>query len=402
MKRLLFLSLSLLFPLLVWGQGFSSSPATTIRATNVLDNAGSIFLYIPNQTDFLGSMTIGSGGRNLSTNGNTLSPGKYNLFIGVDAGKSATTNEYNTFIGYNAGEHAEGGQNTAVGAYAGHNITSGSGNSLFSYDAGQAITTGERNAVFGGDCLPRLTTGNYNSIFGTSTASYMVTNSGCSIFGAWAGQQNLGDNNSFFGFETGIANTTGHHGAFFGDFAGSSNTVENFNTYLGSDTFGLAGVTNSTAIGFEAIPSAANQMMFGNANVTSNVFHGGAYFPGKVGIGIAPSYNFQVNGQMRIEDYIDVHNASSGTARYSIATLTFPGEASISSGATTNKMRFLTGASEQLRLTEGGVNIPTQSTPPSAPSDGFVLIYAVTNGAGKIVVAAKFSDGSTNAFATQP
>lgn len=48
------------------------------------------------------------------------------------------------------------------------------------------------------------------------------------------------------------------------------------------------------------------------------------------------------------------------------------------------------------------VTLSTLAAVPATPASGFVTLYACTNGSAKIVCVAKFSDGSTNVFATQP
>lgn len=51
---------------------------------------------------------------------------------------------------------------------------------------------------------------------------------------------------------------------------------------------------------------------------------------------------------------------------------------------------------------DGGIKIPIISVVPGTPAAGSVTLFACTNGSAKVVCVAKFSDGSTNVFATQP
>lgn len=98
---------------------------------------------------------------------------------------------------------------------------------------------------------------------------------------------------------------------------------------------------------------------------------------GNVGIGVdAASAKFEVNGGFRVGSSYDpgANNAS------------IQGTLAVGGTITASNV----------------IDIATLAAVPAAPAAGFVRIYSVTNLAGKIVVAAKFNDGSTNEMALQP
>jgi hypothetical protein len=162
--------------------------------------------------------------------------GANNLFAGVNAGAANTTGDRNAFFG----------------AAAGVNNTEGFSNSFFGSFAGNANTTGGLNSFFGSFAGNANTTGGLNSFFGNIAGAVNTTGGG----------------NSFFGFRAGGSNTVGDGNTFVGYNSGLSNTTENNNTLLGFQANGVAGITNATAIGANAIVSQSNSLVLGsNANV---------------------------------------------------------------------------------------------------------------------------------------
>jgi hypothetical protein len=111
---------------------------------------------------------------------------------------------------------------------------------------------GDNNSFFGYQSGYSNQTGTANAFFGSragySNLGYHVscTEYECgtenSFFGEDAGYKNYtGSWNSFFGNETGWANTSGFNNSFFGTQAGESNTVESYNTLIGSGADIVAG-----------------------------------------------------------------------------------------------------------------------------------------------------------------
>jgi hypothetical protein len=148
--------------------------------------------------------------------------GAGNIFLGTTtsrAGNGATTT---------------GAQNVCIGSYPGQNLTSGQSNVLIGDQAGASLTTGSYNMSIGYAALSSAGAGSdYNVAIGASSL-LNVTN---------------GDNNVGIGRNAGNTVTTGGN-----------------NTFIGYDSDGVAGLSNQTAIGVNAICTAANQVMLGTAS----------------------------------------------------------------------------------------------------------------------------------------
>jgi hypothetical protein len=195
----------------------------------------------------------------------------------------------NTFVGENAGVNttpdpapglAEGKFNTFMGANAGAANTTGSDNAFFGVDAGRANTTGTDNAFFGEDAGQANTTGGDNSFFGVGAGFNNTTAELNSFFGRSAGFFNTGGGNSFFGFAAGDFNATGSD-----------------NTMIGRDADVLFNnLTNATAIGARAMVSQSDSLVLGSVNGV-----GGATATVNVGIGTTtPADRLHVNGIIRV------------------------------------------------------------------------------------------------------
>ena len=122
----------------------------------------------------------------------------------------------NLRVGPNAGVGPTGSSNTYIGFSAGTNSNApGDQNSFVGYRAGQGATSAD---------------------------------GGNSFFGAFSGPLNHGDNNSFFGRNTGLSNDSG-----------SNNTLIGANANVA-----VAGLTNATAIGAGAIVGQSDALILGN------------------------------------------------------------------------------------------------------------------------------------------
>lgn len=151
----------------------------------------------------------------------------------------------NTFAGVGAGALTTPSATTGDGHF----------NSFFGYSAGPSNTTGQNNSFFGIKAGQSNTTGGANSFFGANAGFSNTTSNG----------------NSFFGIGAGVGNTTGATNSFFGRNAGQSNTTENNNTFLGAFSNGAAGITNATAVGFQAQVTQSNSLVLGSINTDTNV-----------------------------------------------------------------------------------------------------------------------------------
>jgi hypothetical protein len=210
-----------------------------------------------------------------------------NSFFGRGAGGLGSAGSLNSFFGSQAGEQNEGNNNSFFGAQSGQNNTTGGSNAFFGAQAGQNNSTGGSNSFFGLFAGVFNVTGSNNSFFGRGAGQYNTTGQSNAFFGVSAGLGNIqgstGSNNSFFGAAAGLPNTTGESNAFFGHGAGSenttgsfnaffgpltgiTNTTESFNTFVGAKATGVAGITNATAIGADALVTQSNSLVLGNFN----------------------------------------------------------------------------------------------------------------------------------------
>ena len=160
------------------------------------------------------------------------------VFIGEDAGlNDDLSSNYNVLIGYNAGVNNTGSNSNGFGAFALEN------------------NTGNYSNGFGEEALGE-NTGDYSNGFGYNA---LASNTGefSNGFGTAALRDNTGINSNGFGANALASNT------------GANNTAVGHNASI-SDPFAY---TNTTALGYNVQPSASNQVMLGDANIT-NVWMG--------------------------------------------------------------------------------------------------------------------------------
>jgi len=257
--------------------------------------------------------TIGFQNTFFGTNAGLANTADHNAFFGDSAGMSNTTGFRNAFFGGSAGSsNTMGSHNAFFGPEVGMNNLTGYSNSFFGDSAGALNTSGFNNSFFGNSAGHNNVSGNGNAFFGYD-AGYQNTGGANSIFGAYAGQVNTtggsntfighqagtdntsGSNNSYLGFEAGGSNTMGSNNTFVGSLAGGSNIGESNNTFIGYQANGVAGITNSTAIGANAFVAQSNSLVLGSGV--------------NVGIGTgSPSFKLDIADRMR------VRQGPSGTA----------------------------------------------------------------------------------------
>ncbi len=158
------------------------SPATVTLGTDgkiIID--GTQVLYLPDQSDFLGTVVYGDGCANLSTS--APPDGRYNIGIGIGVFDALTEGDSNKAFGYQALE----------------DITTGSRNLGFGYRALRNLIDGDNNVAVGDECLLDITTGDENTCVGNL-----------------AGENILGNNNICIGFQAGDNITTGSNNIIIG------------------------------------------------------------------------------------------------------------------------------------------------------------------------------------------
>ena len=232
-----------------------------------------------------GSFNIGLGYIPLRVN----TTGNYNIGIGYAALGSNSTASYNVGIGYTAlNANTTGSFNTGVGAFNLKSNTTGNYNTGMGYSTLQSNTTGNHNCGFGFSTLASNTTGGSNTALGNNALNLNTVGSSNAAFGNGAlGQNTDGANNASVGASSLFFNSSGNENTAVGRLALWQNTTSSYNTAIGSNagysfqngnnnTFigaatdaNAAGYTNSTALGYQAVITASNQIRVGNAGVTS-------------------------------------------------------------------------------------------------------------------------------------
>ncbi|MBK8501832.1 MAG: tail fiber domain-containing protein [Saprospiraceae bacterium] len=218
------------------------------------------------------------------------------LGIGRKAGVNIMPTGYsNTFVGYYAGfKNTIGDYNSFFGALSGTNNTVGNDNSFFGTSAGQDNISGSSNVFFGRTAGKSNSSGNDNTFLGAS-AGYENTvgfanvfvgkESGFSnkvgyraLFNNADGFQNIAigqealyattqNYNIGIGTQSLYSNTTGQNNTAMGGFSGYSNNNANC-TFIGYGSGSTVGVTNGTALGYEAKVDNNNKVRIGNGFVT--------------------------------------------------------------------------------------------------------------------------------------
>lgn len=224
-----------------------------------------------------GNIWIGNGGQNSVGEAIDGTTGAYNTAVGYNAMLSNTRGKLNTAVGTSAlRANTTGNYNSAIGYTALESNTTGSYNNAFGYGALTKNTTGVENMAIGYGALQQNITGGYNIAVGGSSMINNTSGSDNVAIGYDAMNYNTtGESNVGIGSYSLQNNTTGFANTGIGRNALYYNTTGYRNTAIG-DSAMRTGTTynNSTAIGYNAQVSASNQVVIGDANVTSTILRG--------------------------------------------------------------------------------------------------------------------------------
>lgn len=194
-------------------------------------------------------------------------PGTQNVCIGEGSNGSLTTGQANVFSGYNSGKNSTSGSfNCYFGWESGKNGLTAQFNTAFGYKTLTAVTNASNNTVMGNQCGAALTSGGYNTLIGASAgvqtttavstigigreaarinnAAYLIAighqagranlvGTGDVYIGKDAGLLATGNNNTFVGYESGVALTTGGNNTLYGYQTGALLTTHSGNVHLG-------------------------------------------------------------------------------------------------------------------------------------------------------------------------
>jgi uncharacterized protein (TIGR02145 family) len=244
--------------------------------TEGVDNTANGFGALYKNT---GSNNTASGSRSLYSN----TTGGSNTALGYFTGITNTTGTQNTLIGYSADVSSTNLSNaTALGNQA--IVTASNTIQLGNADVTNVITSGSvtangvkigrgagnvsTNTAVGNGALETNATGGFNTSVG-SDALKMNTGSYNIAVGSNALKNNAGgDSNTAMGFGSNASHTSGSNNASFGTSALASNTGSG-NTAIGAIADVYAGISNATAVGFQALATANNTIQLGNTSVTN-------------------------------------------------------------------------------------------------------------------------------------
>jgi hypothetical protein len=234
-------------------------------------------LYLPDQTNFDGTLILGNGGGSLSHT--TSTTGQFNTLVGMRAGNNITTGQLNTAVGYEAlftltsgslnvayghqalRQNTTGFRNTAIGHQSLTATTTGSGNTAVGMFSLTGNVTGVENTGVGDGSLASNQTGSGNVAIGYS-ALYSGTNVTRNVaVGRQSLTNNTADDNTAIGYNSLMTNSSGS-----GNVAVGSNS-------LMSNVTGISNV----AVGHQALrnnSTASNNIGIGNSALIANTTGG--------------------------------------------------------------------------------------------------------------------------------
>ena len=212
-------------------------------------------IYLPDQTDFTGSLILGDGGTNLTH-----------------------------------GAGVEGYYNFGAGLGALTALTSGRGNMCIGYNAGKSITVGRENVAIGYNALETLSISDWNTAIGVQALDKTTSGYNVGIGYAALLQNSIGIDNLGIGNSSGKNKQTGNDNIFIGAGAGIGSGLYNTekNVIIGKSAGSLmaTGALNNILIGWQA----GNVITTGHDNII-------------IGHDIDPSAN-NANNELNIGDII--------------------------------------------------------------------------------------------------
>ncbi len=257
--------------------GSKSLFSNTIGSTNTAIGAKSLYSNTSgseNTATGYNALYSNTTGMSNTANGHSAlfsnTVGFNNSALGFSSLNQNTTGYDNTAIGYlSLSDNTIGTSNTAVGSNALRYNTTGTENSALGYGALYKNISGKGNVAIGLSALSRNETGDKNTSIGYRSL-------------AW----NTGWDNTATGYQALLANTSGFDNVAIGVDALAANTTGNGNTAVGKGTMKVHitgnnntavgfnanianGITNATAIGYQATVTVSDKIVLGNASATT-------------------------------------------------------------------------------------------------------------------------------------
>ncbi|NNF34751.1 MAG: hypothetical protein HKN68_11605 [Saprospiraceae bacterium] len=178
--------------------------------------------------------------------------GQRNVIIGYQAGQRQIDVDRGVIIGYDAGKNNDATGNTFIGYQSGITNTTGHSNLFLGYQSGFDNLDGYRNTFSGYSSGANNTTGYQNTFFGFNSGLHST----------------IGDNNVFLGVNAGLANRTGNGNTIVGMSAGGNQLngvdIGNENTFVGFQSgYFINEGSENVLIGFQS----GNNLSSGRANI---------------------------------------------------------------------------------------------------------------------------------------
>jgi hypothetical protein len=251
-------------------------PGENVDMAALRDHLIATTAYLPDQADFVGSIAVGDGLRNLArTSGEH---GRYNSTFGIDAGESLTSGYYNTLIGWSAGKAMAAHNHASSAPYAGGTLGN-VGNTFIGWQAAMVAQGALDNTGVGTKVMLNLTNGMDNAALGINALQDIEGGCENAAMGHGALQHLVG---SGINYATGV----GHRNTAVGDMAGrflngglTNKTGGKGSCYIGARTTSSGNaVVNENVFGYGAAGAGSNTSVYGNADITEHRFPGGAAF----------------------------------------------------------------------------------------------------------------------------
>lgn len=195
-----------------------------------------------------------------------------NVAIGHLSASSITTGNNNVAVGASALTNATTGlKNSSIGALSMTSITNGVENSALGYKSLESGVNASYNTAVGSYALKNTTTGAFNTTVGYNSGYSNIGAYYNTYIGGYSGYScTLGQNNCGVGYNSLRENTASSGNTAMGTSAGAGSNSFSNGTFVGYNAYTLiSGVTNIAGFGYNARPTASNQIRIGNTSVTS-------------------------------------------------------------------------------------------------------------------------------------
>lgn len=268
------------------GIGTTTAPLFPLDVSGKIGINGIQVIYVPNQTNFVGTMYIGNGGADIDNTGSDA--GDFNTYVGIGSGSSSTIAKKNTAFGYKAlNAAASGWDNTAIGYNA---LSSGVGTGNLDI-SGTGIEFYANTAV-GEGSMASTTTGSYNTAVGTNSLLSNLTGSWNTAVGVHALNSNAtGTYNVAVGYHAAYGNTSGVGNIAIGMDALELNNTESDLIAIGRNALytNVGGGVLNIAIGKNAaVDNASGDYLVALGHSALHKNSGGTK---NLGIGFQAGYN---------------------------------------------------------------------------------------------------------------